>query len=72
VHEKIEVKLENKSKQAVDVVVREFLWRWPVWHIEPADETVKGLRAGPQTQEYRVSLPAGGRKSVAYSVVYSW
>ncbi len=71
-HEKIEVKIENKGKQPTDVVVREFLWRWPVWRIEPADETVKGARAGAQTQEYRVSLPPGGRKTLSYSVTYTW
>lgn len=69
--EKVEVKLENKSKRAVDVVVREFMWRYPVWRIDPADESVKGVRAAPQTQEYRVSVPAGAKKSITYSVMYS-
>jgi hypothetical protein len=72
IHEKVEVKLENKSKQPVDVVVREFLWRWPMWHIDAADESVKGARAGTQTQEYRVAVPAGGKKSLTYGVSYSW
>jgi hypothetical protein len=69
--EKVEVKLENKAKQAVDVVVREFMWRYPVWRIDPADESIKGTRTSPQTQEYRVSIPAGGKKTVTYSVTYS-
>jgi hypothetical protein len=69
--EKVEVKLENKGKQAVDVVVREFQWRYPVWRIDAADESVKGVRAAPQTQEYRVNVPAGGKKSVTYTVTYS-
>lgn len=72
VHEKVEVKLDNKSKQAADVVVREFLWRYPMWRIDPSDESPKGTRAGAQTQEYRVTVPAGGTKSVTYSVVYTW
>ncbi len=72
IHEKIEVKLENKSKQATEVVVREFAWRWPVWKIEPAEESAKGVHAGAQTQEYRLTMPAGGKKSITYSVVYSW
>jgi hypothetical protein len=72
IHERIEVKLENKGKQAADVVVREYLWRWPVWKIDPADESPRGVHAGPQAQEYRVNLPAGGKKTVNYSVVYSW
>ena len=72
IHEKIEVKVENKGKAAAEVVVREFLWRWPVWRIDPADESPRGVRAGAQTQEYRLSIPAGGKKTVTYSVVYSW
>ena len=71
-HEKIEIKIENKGKQTADIVVREFLWRWPVWRIDPADETVRGTRGGPQTQEYRVTLPPGGKKTLAYGVVYTW
>jgi hypothetical protein len=69
--EKVEIKLENKAKQAVDVVVREYMWRYPVWRIDPADESTKGARTSPQTQEYRVSIPAGAKKTVTYSVTYS-
>jgi hypothetical protein len=72
IHEKIEVKVENKGKQPTDVIVREYLWRWPVWRIDPADESPRGVRAGTQTQEYRVNLPPGARKTVTYSVVYTW
>ena len=71
IKEKIEVKIENKGKQAVDVVAREYLWRWPMFKIE-SDESPHGTRAGPQSQEYRLSMPAGGKKSITYTVVYSW
>ena len=53
------------------VVVREFQWRYPVWKIDPSDESTKGVKAAPQTQEYRVNIPAGGKKSVTYTVLYS-
>jgi hypothetical protein len=69
--EKVEVKVENKSKVAVDVVIREYMWRFPTWRIDPSDETVKGVKAAPQTQEYRVSVPASGKKTVTYTVQYS-
>jgi hypothetical protein len=72
IREKVDVRIDNKGKQAVDVVVREFLWRYPVWKIEAADESPKGMHAGPQTQEYRVNVPGGGKKTVTYTVVYSW
>ncbi len=70
IREKIEVKLDNKAKQAADVVVREFLWRWTMSRLE--DESPKGTRAGAQTQEYRVRVPAGGHQTITYTVVYSW
>jgi hypothetical protein len=69
--EKVEVKVENKGKQPVDAVVREFMWRYPVWHIDPADESTKGSKVAPQTQEYRVNIPAGGKKTITYTVQYS-
>jgi hypothetical protein len=68
--EKIEVVIENKSKQAADVVVREFMWRYPVWKIEAQDQ--KGALAGPQTQEYRLHVPATGKQTLTYTVVYTW
>ena len=72
IREKIELKLENKGKQAVEVVAREFMWRWAMWRIDPADESQHGTRAGNQTQEYRTSLPAGGKKTISYTVLYQW
>lgn len=68
--EKIEVKIENKSKRASQVVIREFAWRWPVWKLEGED--AKSARAGAQTLEYRTSVPAGGKRTVTYSVIYTW
>ncbi|MCW5805159.1 MAG: hypothetical protein KIT31_22500 [Deltaproteobacteria bacterium] len=68
--EKIEVRVENKGKQAVDVVIREFMWRWSVWRIDGEDK--KGTTVAPQTHEYRVRVPSKGSQNVTYTVVYSW
>ncbi|TMQ10655.1 MAG: hypothetical protein E6J91_25725 [Deltaproteobacteria bacterium] len=70
VQETIELKLENRTPRAADVILREFLWRWPIWHIESEDH--KGVRAGPQLQEYRVRVPGSGRQVVTYTAVYAW
>jgi hypothetical protein len=70
--EKVEVKVENKGKQPIEAVVREFLWRAPLWRVDPSDENIKSVRAGSQVNEYRLTLPAGTKKSVTYTVVYSW
>ena len=68
--EKIEVRVDNKGKQAADVVIREFAWRWPVWKVESEDK--KSVRAAPQTLEYRVKVPAKGSQTVTYTLVYTW
>ncbi|HEY1814318.1 MAG TPA: DUF4139 domain-containing protein [Kofleriaceae bacterium] len=71
IREKVELSLENHGKQRVTVIAREFMWRWPMWHLE-GDELPKGTRAGPQTQEYRFDLGPGGKQLVSYTVVYAW
>lgn len=68
--EKVEIRVENKSKRASEVVVREFAWRWPMWKLDSED--AKSARGGPQTLEYRASIPAGGKRTITYAVVYSW
>jgi hypothetical protein len=68
--EKIEVRVENKGTQPQDVVIREFAWRWPVWKLESEDK--KSVRAGPQTLEYRVRVPAKASQTVTYALLYTW
>jgi hypothetical protein len=68
--EEIKLNVENQGKAAVDVVLRDYLFRWKSWRIEVED--AKGVRAGPHAQEYRLRLAAGARRSVSYTVVYSW
>ena len=70
IRESIEIKISNRGAQPADVVVREFLWRWPVWHLEAEDH--KGMRAGPQIQEYRARVAGNGRQVITYTVVYAW
>lgn len=68
--ERVELELENKGKAPVEVVVREYLYRWSNWRIDAED--VKGVRAGPTAQEWRVKLPGGGKKTFSYAVSYAW
>jgi hypothetical protein len=70
VTEKLEVKVENKSKKPAEIVIREFAWRWPVWRLDAEDS--RSTRAGAQTVEYRATVPASGKKTVTYSVIYTW
>ena len=70
IHEKVSIRIDNKGKQAMEVTIREYMWRWPVWRLEAEDR--KGTLTAPQTQEYRVRVPANGSQTVTYAVVYSW
>ena len=68
--EMIELTVNNASKQAVEVVVREYMYRWHDWKI--VTQTEKGSRASDRAQEWRLKVPAGGSKSVSYTVRYAW
>ncbi len=70
IHEKLEVRIENKGKHPADVVIREYAWRWPVWKLVGEDK--RSMRSGPQALEYRVQVPAKASQVVTYSVLYSW
>jgi hypothetical protein len=70
IRDHVELKIENKGRQAVDAVIHEYMARWPVWKIEAED--IKGTKVGPQTQQYRVHLAAGGKQTIGYTVLYSW
>jgi len=68
--ERVEIRVENKSKTSSDVVVREYMYRWSNWRIDQEDE--KGAKAGGSAQEWRVKLKAGEAKTLSYTVVYAW
>ena len=68
--EKFEVKVENKTKDAVEVVLREYMYRWVNWKMDAED--IAGTKAANQTQEYRVKLGASSKKTFTYTVLYSW
>jgi hypothetical protein len=68
--EKFEIKLENKSKDPVEVVLREYMYRWVNWKIDAED--LAGTKAANQTQEYRIKLAGNSKKTFTYAVVYTW
>ena len=71
IDEKVEVNVENKGKQA-DRGRRARVHRGGGRCGGSRPRTRKGTRTGPQTQEYRVRVPANGSQTVTYTVVYSW
>jgi hypothetical protein len=70
VTEKVEVKVENKSKDAIEVIVKDYMYRWAVWKMVAEDVT--GSKAASQTQEWRVKLSGNSKKTFTYTVMYSW
>ena len=68
--EEIEVKLRNHKTQAVDVVVKENLYRWSGWKI--LTKTHNFVKEDARTIYFPVKVPKDGETVVRYRVRYTW
>lgn len=68
--ESFRISLENNSEEAAEIRVVEHLYRWHDFEIVRADAEYE--RTGPQTIEFRPVLRPGGRRTIHYTVRYSW
>lgn len=68
--ESFEIKLRNHKAQPVTVLVKENLFRWSTWQITTASD--KYTKHDSRTIHIPVELPAGGEKTVTYTVKYTW
>jgi hypothetical protein len=68
--EAFEIKLRNHKAQAVEVVVRENLYRWSEWSL--VDQSTPSEKKDAQTVEFPVRVAADGEAVVTYRVRYSW
>ncbi len=68
--ESFQVRLANTSENVAEVRVVEHLYRWPEYEIIRADADY--VQTMPQTIEFRVELKPGGRRSINYTVRYTW
>lgn len=68
--ERIEIALRNHKDAAVDVVVKENLYRWSTWKI--TEKTHDYEKVDARTIEFPVNVPAGGATAVRYAVRYTW
>ena len=66
----IEVKLRNHKSQAVDVVVKENLYRWSKWTI--LTKTHNFVKEDARTINFTVKVPKDGETVVRYRVRYTW
>ena len=44
--ERVEVRLKNRGKQAAEVVLREFMYRWPSWAMALAARRISASTVG--------------------------
>jgi len=68
--EAFEIKVRNHKDQAVDVVVRENLYRWSQWSL--LSQSHPSEKKNAQTIEFPVRVPADGEAVVTYRVRYTW
>jgi hypothetical protein len=69
--ESFEIKLRNRKEEGtVEIRVVEHLYRWINWEIVEKSNTF--LKTDSQTIEFRIQVPAGEEKIVAYKVHYTW
>ncbi len=68
--ESFQIRLENDSDEEVEIRVVEHLYRWHEFEIVRAD--TEYVATGPQAIEFRPSLKPGGKRTIHYTVRYSW
>jgi hypothetical protein len=68
--EAFEIKVRNHKEQAVNVIVRENLYRWNKWVL--LEQSMPSEKKDARTIEFPVRVPAGGEAVVTYRVRYSW
>jgi hypothetical protein len=68
--EEIEIKLRNHKDDAVNVVVKENLYRWINWEIETASHPRE--RIDFRTIHFPVEVAARGEVTITYRVHYTW
>ncbi len=68
--EAFEIKVRNHKEQAVEVIVRENLYRWSKWTL--LAQSHPSTKKDARTVEFPVRIPAGGEAVVTYRVRYTW
>jgi hypothetical protein len=68
--ETIEVKVRNRKKEAVTVMVKDNLYRWSNWQI--TDRNHEYRKDDARTVVFPVKIAADAESMVRYSVTYTW
>jgi len=70
IEEEIEVEIRNHKEEAVEVQVREFLYRWSNWQIVSKSQDFE--KEDARTILFPVKVAADGTAKVRYRVRYTW
>jgi hypothetical protein len=68
--ETIEIKVRNHKDEAVNVIVKENLYRWVNWEITKTTTDFEKVDA--RTVHFPVSIEPDGEAVIRYTVHYSW
>ena len=68
--ESFKIQIRNHKPQPQKVIIKENLYRWATWEITRASEDYVKIDA--RTIHFEVIAPADGRKTVTYTVKYTW
>lgn len=68
--ESFRIELENNTEDTVEIRVVEHLYRWHDFEIVRSDAEFE--ETAPQTIEFRPTLRPGGRRTIHYTVRYTW
>ncbi len=68
--ETIRIVIRNAKDKPQDVLIRENLYRWTNWKIIKKTDDYEKVDA--RTIHFPVTVPANGRKTVEYTVKYTW
>ena len=68
--EAFEIKVRNHKDQAVEVIVRENLYRWSQWTL--MEQSQPSGKKDARTIEFPVKIAADGEATVTYRVRYTW
>jgi len=68
--ETVAIELRNRKREPVEVVARDYLYRWSSWEITSASHEHRKRDA--LTVDFPVRIPADGTVQVEYTVRYAW
>jgi hypothetical protein len=70
IDESFEISVRNRKTEAVEVTVREYLYRWTQWAL--TDQSQPSVKRDAQTIDFPLRIPADGEAKVRYTVRYTW